>query len=113
MTEMNWSGELPMAITVCDTHGTIVYMNEKSKTTFSNDGGGDLVGKNLFDCHSLSSVKKIKQLLKTKSSNIYTIKKNAIKKMIIQTPWFQKDSLMGLVEISIELPENIPHFDRD
>jgi transcriptional regulator with PAS, ATPase and Fis domain len=113
MIEVNWSEEVPMAITVCDTLGTIIYMNERSKTTFSSDGGGNLVGKNIYDCHSLSSQDKIKHLLETNTSNIYTIKKNNKKKMIIQTPWFQNNTIMGLVEFSLELPETVPHFDRD
>lgn len=71
MTEINWFDEVPMAITICDTLGNIIYMNEQSKTTFSSDGGGDLVGKNLNDCHSQLSQAKIKNLLETKTSNIF------------------------------------------
>lgn len=113
MPELNWPSELPIAITVCDSNGTIVFMNDKSKNTFASDGGGDLVGKNLYGCHSQQSQDKIKKLLETKSSNVYTIKKKNKKKMIIQTPWFQNNKIMGLVEFSFELPENIPHFVRD
>jgi transcriptional regulator with PAS, ATPase and Fis domain len=113
MEELKWPNEIPMAITVCDMLGTIIYMNERSKTTFSDDGGGDLVGKNLYDCHSQLSQAKIKNLLVTKTSNVYTIRKKNKKKMIIQTPWFQNNVIMGLVEFSLELPENFPHFERD
>jgi transcriptional regulator with PAS, ATPase and Fis domain len=113
MNEMNWFNGVPMVITVCDTQGTIVFMNDKSKNTFYNDGSGDLVGKNLYDCHTLSSQDKIKHLLETKSSNIYTIKKKNKKKMIIQMPWMQNNEIMGLVEFSLDLPENVPHFNRD
>jgi len=81
--------------------------------TFSKDGGGKLIGQNLDICHSNSSQQKIKRLLETESSNIYTIKKNGKKKMIIQLPWFYENKIMGLVELSVELPEDIPHFDRD
>lgn len=38
------------AVTVCDTGGTILYMNDKARTTFARHG--DMIGKNLFDCHS-------------------------------------------------------------
>jgi transcriptional regulator with PAS, ATPase and Fis domain len=111
--ETNWVNEIPFAITVCDVEGIILYMNEKSKITFSKDGGESLVGENLFKCHNPTSQSKIQEMMSTTSSNIYTIQKNGKKKMIIQTPWFENNEIQGLVEISIELPTNIPHFERD
>lgn len=111
--DSNWVNEIPYAVTVCDVHGKILYMNEKSKNTFTKDGGEKLVGKNLFHCHTPSSQAKIQSLLEARSSNIYTIQKNGKKKMIIQTPWFENKELQGLVEFSIELPDIVPHYDRD
>lgn len=113
MPDSEWVNELPIAITVCDKQSNIIYMNEKSMMTFSKDRGQNLIGQNLDNCHSISSQQKIKQLLETECSNIYTIKKNNKKKMIIQLPWFSENKIMGLVELSVELPENIPHFDRE
>ncbi len=113
MPDTQWANELPVAITVCDKQRNIVYMNEKSMMTFSKDGGGTLIGQKLDNCHSISSQQKIKQLIESKSSNIYTIKKNNKKKMIVQIPWFSDNEIMGLVEFSFEIPENIPFFDRD
>ena len=43
------------AVTVCDTGGTILYMNDKARTTFARHG--DMVGKNLFDCHASGRAK--------------------------------------------------------
>jgi len=40
MSEINWARELCVAITVSDTSGKIVYMNDKSAATvFQNYGG--------------------------------------------------------------------------
>jgi hypothetical protein len=48
------------------------------------------------------------------AANIYTIQKKGRKKLICQVPWFQQDgSVGGLVELSIPLPEEMPHFNRD
>ena len=44
-----WADGMDCAVTVCDTGGTILYMNDKARTTFARHG--DMVGKNLFDCH--------------------------------------------------------------
>jgi hypothetical protein len=108
----DWARELPVAITVCDQHAIILYMNQKSIDTFENSGGVTLIGKSLFDCHATRSSEIIKELLITGKNNIYTIEKNGLKKLICQVPWYIEGNIGGLVEISIQLPENMPHFIR-
>jgi transcriptional regulator with PAS, ATPase and Fis domain len=105
-----WVKELNCAITVCDTEGTILYMNDKSKATFASHG--DLIGKNLVDCHKASSWDKIQHLLATGESNSYTISKNGMKKIIYQTPWRKEGVICGLVEFSIVIPDEMPHYIR-
>ncbi len=104
--------EYPFAVTVCDKEGVIIYMNNKSQETFADDGGKNLIGKNLYDCHSGKSQKKIKEIIANGSSNTYTIEKKGVKKLIHQAPWFNKGKVAGLVEISIVLPAGMPHFVR-
>jgi ribosomal protein S6 len=88
-------------------------MNNKSADTFANDGGRSLVGSDLKDCHNAVSNEIIKQIVETLKPNIYTIEKKGKKKLIYQAPWFKDGKYSGLVELSIELPENMPHFNRD
>ena len=64
---MPWSEETNCAVTVCDSDGIILYMNRKSRETFASHG--DLIGKNLFDCHSPESSAKIRHMLATGESN--------------------------------------------
>ena len=108
----DWAKELPCAITVSNIDSIIIYMNEKSIKTFEKYGGKDLIGKSLLDCHSPSSRDKIKELLNENKTNAYTIDKNGIKKLIYQTPWYIDSKVAGLVEFSIELPLEMPHFVR-
>lgn len=108
----NWFKEFPAAITVCDTEGNIIGMNNKSAEVFINDGGYELLGKNLFDCHSDNSKRIIKELIAEKKTNVYTIEKNGIKKLIYQAPWYDQGELKGLVELSIEIPFDMPHHKR-
>ena len=42
----DWAKEMNCAVTVCDTEGVILYMNDKAKETFASHG--DLVGQNLM-----------------------------------------------------------------
>jgi hypothetical protein len=106
---LNWARELPAAVTVCDRNGVIIEMNDKAKRTFS----GDLVGKNVMDCHPEPARAKLAELLATGRSNVYTIEKKGVKKLIYQSPWYQDGRFAGLVEISLELPATLPHFRRD
>ena len=106
---INWVRELPAAFTVCDRHGIILEMNDKARSTFS----GDLVGRNVLDCHPEPARAKLADLLATGKSNVYTIEKNGRRKLIYQSPWYQDGRFAGLVEISLELPASIPRFQRD
>ncbi|MFA5805819.1 MAG: hypothetical protein WC879_14375 [Melioribacteraceae bacterium] len=109
---MNWTKEFPAAVTVCDKNGIITDMNEKSVATFADDGGYALIGKNLFECHTAASNEKIKQIMDQKKPNVYTIEKNGIKKLIYQSPYYKNGEMKGLVELSLEIPFDMPHFIR-
>jgi transcriptional regulator with PAS, ATPase and Fis domain len=108
----DYFNEIGCAITVCDLNGIVVYMNEKAGQVFAKYGGKELVGKSLMNCHSEKSVLKIRELMQTAGSNSYTIEKGGKKKIIHQTPWFVENRIAGLVEFSIELPAEMPHFVR-
>jgi transcriptional regulator with PAS, ATPase and Fis domain len=109
MLEARWTDSIDVAITVCDRDGLIVAMNESSKRTFAEEGGGDLIGKNLFDCHGFESAETIRRLIDRGASNTYTVEKSGVRKLICQTPWYEDGAVAGLVELSIVLPESIPH----
>lgn len=109
----NWSKELNIAITVADENAVIKDMNNKSAKTFEKSGGKDLIGKSLFDCHPQIANDKIKDLIARQATNAYTIEKNGIKKLIYQTPWFENGEFKGLVELSLEIPFDMPHFVRN
>ncbi|MCB9013835.1 MAG: PAS domain-containing protein [Bacteroidales bacterium] len=107
-----WFDELEAAITVCDKDGIIVYMNDKSVKSFEKDGGKDLIGSNLLDCHPGESRNILEKMLKSQKENIYTIEKNKVRKIIIQKPVFCKGIFDGFIEMSIVLPENLAHHKR-
>jgi len=109
---INWAEELPGAITVCDKDAKILYLNSKAAKTFEKDGGKNLIGKSLYDCHPPIANEKIKELLATQNKNSYTIEKNGVKKLIYQTPWFENEEFMGFVELSLEIPFEMAHFIR-
>ena len=107
-----WIKEVPFAITVTDKAGQIIEMNESSRNTFEKYGGKALIGKKLEDIHSDHACKKIVEIITSKTANSYTIEKNGVKKLIYQTPWFQDGEYAGLVELSMIIPAEIPHYVR-
>jgi transcriptional regulator with PAS, ATPase and Fis domain len=108
----DWATSFPGAITVCDAQGIIIYMNDRSARGFAKDGGRDLIGKNLLDCHPEPSRTLVQSMLALPRTNAYTIEKNGIRKLIYQAPWFVEDKFAGLVELSLEIPFNMPHYIR-
>lgn len=107
-----WTTNFPGAITVCDRRGIILEMNEQAAETLRNDGGKELIGKNLLDCHPEPARSKLQRLLETGERNIYTIEKNGIKKIIYQAPWYRDGQRCGIVELALEIPFDLPHFVR-
>jgi sensor histidine kinase regulating citrate/malate metabolism len=100
------------ALTICDADLVVLYMNDKSAATFDDQGGASLVGSNLEACHRPASVAAMRRILASGEPNVYTVSKQGKKKLIWQGVWKSGDSVGGLVEISIPLPDAVPHFDR-
>jgi transcriptional regulator with PAS, ATPase and Fis domain len=112
MSEHDWVKEFPAAVTVSDPQGVILAMNDKAAKTFEKDGGYALIGKNMLDCHPEPARTKTEHLLAAQEKNVYTIEKNGIKKLIYQSPWYKNGQYAGIVEISLEIPFEMPHFIR-
>ncbi len=108
----DWAKELPMAVTITDKNGIILYMNDKSIETFAKYGGEKIIGTELHSWHNANSVEIINAMINENKTNSYTISKNGVKKMIHQTPYYDGGEYAGLVEFSIIIPEDMPHFDR-
>ncbi len=112
MDEFQWVREFPAAITVCDEAGILLEMNDLAARTLAKDGGRALIGKNILDCHPEAARSKTQAMLATHAKNVYTIEKDGIKKLIFQSPWYRNGNYAGLVEISLEIPFELPHFVR-
>lgn len=85
--DIPWADEIDGAVTVCDTAGTVLYQNGRSRAI-------------------------IRRLLDEGGRNVYTIEKRGVRKLIYQTVWREKGEVRGLVELSLEIPETMPHYIR-
>lgn len=99
-----------VAITVCDREGNILDMNTTSAVV--NNHGEKIIGSNLFDCHPPRAAAILKDLLENEKLNAYTIEKKGVKKLIYQVPWYDKGEFGGLIELSLPIPFDMPHYVR-
>ena len=105
-----WADDTNCAITVCDADCRIIYMNEKSRQV--NARFGNPLGHNLMEYHGDRAKAIIRRLLDTGGVNCYTIQKGEVKKMIYQTAWRRDGKVAGLIEISMEIPQEMDHYVR-
>jgi len=109
---LEWFEQLPCAVTVCDKQYVILYLNDRAAEVNAADGGKALIGKNMMDCHPPEAQAKLRRVMDSGVPNIYTIEKKGVRKMIYQAHWKSEGKVAGLVEITFELPKEIPHFVR-
>lgn len=102
-----WADELDCAVTVCDTEGVVLYQNDRSRSV-----NGDVRGRSLIPCHNERSRAIIRRLIDEGGRNVYTIEKRGVGKLIYQTVWRRGGVTGGLVEFSLELPDELPHYVR-
>ncbi len=106
---MEYFKEVNLAVTICDREGRIIDMNDKSRGTFLKPGQEELIGKNVLDCHPEPARSLLADMLQNPRTNVYTIEKNGVKKLIYQTPWFENGEYMGFMELSMEIPFEMNH----
>ncbi len=113
MTDHGWIKEFPGSVTVCDAEGVVLAMNDRAAQSHEADGGYALVGRSLLACHPEAARNKLEALLDSRQANIYTIEKAGVKTLVYQSPWFENGEYRGIVEMTLPVPWDMPHFVRD
>ncbi len=109
----DWVTSFPGAVTVSDLEHRILWMNDRAADVYADRGGRDLVGGNMMACHNERSRGIIEKLLRTGDPNTYTIEKKGVKKLVYQAAWRDGTGrIAGLVELSLVIPFEMPHFIR-
>ena len=99
-----------IAVTVCGKDGEILDMNRKSVKTFIKPGMDSIIGNNVLDCHPEPARSLLDDMLRHPRTNVYTVEKEGLKKLIFQTPWYDDNGeYAGFMEHSLVLPEVIPN----
>lgn len=101
--------EADVAVTICAKDGTILDMNRKSRKTFLKPGSEELIGRNVLDCHPEPARSMLADMLANERTNVYTVEKEGVKKLIFQCPWYDEGEYAGFMELSMVLPRSIPN----
>ena len=112
MTPNAWIKEFAGGVTVCDVEGVILEMNDRAAKIFEAEGGASMIGKNVFDCHPEPARTKLRRIMAERRTNVYTIEKKGVKKLVFQAPWQMNGEYRGFVELVLEIPFDMPHFIR-
>lgn len=110
--EGDWILECGIAIKACDREGTLLFMNNLAAQNAAAKGGRDLVGSNIYPLHQKASQEKLTSLMEHGATNCYTIEKNGQKSLVYQMPWLENGEVQGMVELTLPLPEDMPHYVR-
>jgi len=108
-----WVKEFPGTVSVCDKDGVIIDLNDAAIRQFAEKGGAKLIGSCIFDCHPEPARSKFKELMQSRRQNIYTIQKDGRRKLVFQTPWYLDGEYAGYLDMTVEIPWEMPHFNRD
>lgn len=91
-----WVEEFPAAITVCNSKGIILEMNDRAVRAFHEQGGKKLIGKNLLDCHPEYARAKLRQLMEARQRNVYTIQKRVCQEANLPIALVQRRQIFRL-----------------
>jgi hypothetical protein len=106
-----WVAEFPAIIVVSDQRGMILEMNRHAIKHFAEQGGENLIGASLFDCHSEASGNRIRALMEQRITDVHTFRSQGVRHLTIKGPWYRSEDgqLGGLVEIVLPLSgESLP-----
>lgn len=112
MEQHNWFRSFPGSITITDAKGIILEMNDKAAESYREGGGRELIGKSAINCHEEPVRQTVQKMYDEPAMRIYTTRENGQKILVIHAPFFSDGEFMGIVELVIDLPEEIPHVEH-
>lgn len=111
---MDWIKDFSVAVVICDRKGVLTYLNDAAAEMYAHAGGYALLGKSIMEgCHKQqASNDKMIEIMETRKPYTYSIERNGVKRLIHQMPHIINDEVVGIVEVAIIVPFDIPHFVR-
>lgn len=96
--------EVGFTVSISDSEGSIIYLNESAaKDTFSKEGGYELIGTNLLDCHPEPSKTRLAEMMRTHKTQTILKGEGESKRLIHQTPIYNEGKFAGYIELIIPI----------
>lgn len=111
--EKSWFFTHPAEIIVCDSAGTILFMNQTAIHLYERDGGEDLIGKNVFEHHVEPVRSQVRAVVNSQRFTVYTTEKAGVKKLVTIAPWYEKQVYGGFILMVIDLPATVPNIVKE
>lgn len=112
MSDLDWADDLEISVMATDEHGVITYMNAFAERANQDAGGAKLIGASLFACHPERSLARVHELYQAPGPSHYTVARSGRRKIIHHLPRYRDGRFAGVVEISVPIPAELPHFER-
>lgn len=113
MIEHEWVKSFAGAVVVCDPEGIVLEMNDSALHLYRNVGGAKLLGTNMHDCHPDPARTALKEVMKKRAPNVYSIERKGSKMLVYQAPWHVDGEYRGFVQLIMPVPFAVPHYSRD
>lgn len=107
-----WFKRFPGSITITDANGIILEMNDKAAESYRDGGGYELIGKSAINCHEEPTRQTVQKMYDEPAMRIYSTRENGQKILVTHAPVFSDGGFMGIVELVINIPEEIPHVEH-
>ena len=101
-----WVKEFPGSVIICAPDGIILEMNDHAAAFYAADGGRDLIGKNVLDCHPEPARSQILEMMETHQTHVYIITENGIRQLIYECAWYLDGAYAGFMELILPLPDD-------
>lgn len=100
---MEFLKEADIIVSVCDKDGIITYLNDKARYYFQEPDMPELLGSDIMDCHPEPSKSRFKEMMTTHETQSIIKGEGDKKRVIHQTPFYNKGVFEGYIEIIIPL----------
>ena len=87
--------------------------SNRTARRFAASGGHALIVSSCLDCHPEPSRSELAAMLRDARPKVYTIEKRGQRKLIFQAPWYEGGEYAGFYDMTIDLPDGMPHHVRD
>jgi DUF438 domain-containing protein len=107
----DWAKEIDASLIILNKNSNIVKMNDKAQRIFDAKKN-KLIGKKAFGCHPAFALPRLKKLLKSGKTDVYTTQTRKSKTLVFHTPVHKDGKYIGYAELEIPIRKDMRNLIR-